>query len=156
MKKQIYLYLFLLTALILLFVVVNNKNETKQLYSKVEALETKLESNSKQFNDTIEALRIEAIELGEFSLKEDAYSLEHLYKEGYDADKLEDLIEDQLISLNTEPGGNPLVPFAPMMSDKMLVNNVKMLNYKYAILANSKEAFSMAFLLLSVVTKLMS
>ncbi|MFD0962720.1 hydrolase [Pseudofulvibacter geojedonensis] len=133
MKKQIYLYLFLLTALILLFVIVNGKKEVTQYETKINKLEQTVETKSAKFKDTIDQLRIENIELGGFTLKEDAYSLEHLFKEGYDADKLEGLIQDQLIDLNSHPEGNPLIPYAGMHNDKMLINSVKMLNYKWVI-----------------------
>lgn len=133
MKKQIYLYLFLLTALVLLFVIVNGKKEVTNYETKIEKLKLVKETKEKQYKDTLDQLRIEVIELGRFSLKEDAYALEHLFKEGYDADNLESLIQDQLIDLNTQPEGNPLVPYAGMYSDKMLINSIKMLNHKWVI-----------------------
>lgn len=133
MKKQIYLYLFLITALVLLFVIVNGKKEVTNYQKQVEKLESVLEAKEERYKDTIDQLRIETIELGEFTLKEDSYSIEHLYKEGYDAEKLEDLIQDQLIDLNSRPGGNPLVPYVGMHNDKMLINSIKMLNYKWVI-----------------------
>lgn len=133
MKKQIYLYLFLITALVLLFVIVNGKKEVTNYEKKINKLEQTIETKEEQYKDTIDQLRIEAIELGEFSLKEDAYSIEHLYKEGYDADKLEDLILDQLVELNFLDGGNPLVPYAPMEGDRMMINKIKMLNHKWVV-----------------------
>lgn len=133
MKKQIYLYLFLITALVLLFVIVNGKKEVTNYEARIEKLKLTKETKEKQYKDTLDQLRIEAIELGEFTLKEDAYALEHLFKEGYDADKLESLIQDQLIDLNTQPEGNPLVPYAGMHNDKMLINSIKMLNHKWVV-----------------------
>ncbi len=133
MKKQIYLYLFLITALILLFVIVNGKKEVTNHETKITKLEQIVEKQASQYKDTIDQLRIENIELGEFTLKEDAYALEHLFKEGYDADNLENLIQDQLIDLNAQPEGNPLVPYAGMHNDKMLINSTKMLNHKWVV-----------------------
>jgi len=133
MKKQLFLYLFLLTALLLLFVFVNTKKDIKAYEVKVEKLENRLEEKVNAYQDTIANLRIEAIELGDFSLIEDAYAIEHLYKEGVDFKELIPHIEDQLISLNLEEGGNPLVPFAAMYGDRMMINSMKMLNHKWII-----------------------
>lgn len=134
MKRQIYLYLFLITALILLFVIVNGKKETKSYEDKILKLEQIVDQKEEKYQDTIENLRIENLELSGFSLKEDAYAIEYLYKEGYDYKELISHIEDQLISLNTATEeGNPLVPYAPMMGDRMLINDLKMLNHKWVV-----------------------
>jgi hypothetical protein len=133
MKKQLFLYLFLLTALMLLFVFVNTKKEMKAYEDKIEKLKTFNSEQDNKYQDTIANLRIEAMELGKFTLEEDAYAIEHLYKEGIDYKELIPHIEDQLISLNIEEGGNPLVPYAPMFGDKIMINSTKMLNHKWII-----------------------
>lgn len=133
MKKQLFLYLFLLTALLLLFVYVNTKKDLKEYEDKIVKIEKRLEKKVDAYQDTIANLRIEAIELGDFSLIEDAYSIEHLYKEGIDFKELIPHVEDQLISLNLEKGGNPLVPYAAMYGDRILINSMKMLNHKWII-----------------------
>jgi len=133
MKKQLFLYLFLLTALLLLFVFVNTKKDIKAYEDKITKIENRLEKKENAYQDTIANLRIEAIELGNFSLVEDAYAIEHLYKEGIDFKELIPHVEDQLISLNIEEGGNPLVPYAAMYGDRMMINSMKMLNHKWII-----------------------
>ena len=133
MKKQLFLYLFLLTALLLLFVFVNTKKDIKAYEDKIAKIENRLEEKANAYQDTIANLRIEAIELGNFSLVEDAYAIEHLYKEGVDFKELIPHVEDQLISLNIKEGGNPLVPYAAMHGDRMMINSMKMLNHKWII-----------------------
>jgi len=133
MKKQLFLYLFLLTALLLLFVFVNTKKDIKAYEDKITKIENRLEKKENAYQDTIANLRIEAIELGNFSLVEDAYAIEHLYKEGIDFKELIPHVEDQLISLNIQDGGNPLVPYAAMYGDRMMINSMKMLNHKWII-----------------------
>jgi len=133
MKKQLFLYLFLLTALLLLFVFVNTKKDIKEYENKIEKIEKRLEEKENAYQDTIANLRIEAIELGDFSLMEDAYAIEHLYKEGIDFKELIPHVEDQLISLNLQEGGNPLVPYAAMYGDRIMINSMKMLNHKWII-----------------------
>lgn len=133
MKKQLFLYLFLLTALLLLFVFVNTKKEIKSYEDKIEKLRVFNTEQENKYQDTIANLRIEAMELGKFTLEEDAYAIEHLYKEGIDYKELIPHIEDQLISLNTEENGNPLVPYAPMYGDRIMINTMKMLNHKWII-----------------------
>jgi len=133
MKKQIFLYLFLLTALLLLFVFVNTKKEMKAYEEKIIKIEKGLEKKENSYQDTIANLRIETMELGKFSLEEDAYATEHLYNEGIDFKELIPHIEDQLISMNVQEGGNPLVPYAAMFGDRMMINSMKMLNHKWII-----------------------
>jgi len=133
MKKQLFLYLFLLTALLLLFVFVNTKKDMKAYEEKIAKIENRLEKKENSYQDTIANLRIEAMELGKFSLIEDAYAIEHLYKEGIDFKELIPHIEDQLISMNVEEGGNILVPYAAMVGDRMMINSMKMLNHKWII-----------------------
>ena len=133
MKKQLYLYLFLLTALLLLFVFVNTKKDMKAYEEKITKIESRFEKKANSYQDTIANLRIEAMELGKFSLKEDAYAKEYLYKQGIDFNELIPHIEDQLVSMNVQEGGNPLVPYAAMFGDRMMINSMKMLNHKWII-----------------------
>ena len=133
MKRQIFLYLFLLTALILLFFVVNMKKEMKDRDVKIVKIENRLAATVEKYQDTIGNLRIEVMEQSKFSLTDDPYAIEHLYKEGYDYKELISSVQDQLVALNVEEGGNPLVPYAAMVSDRMMINGVKMLNHKWAI-----------------------
>jgi len=133
MKKQLFLYLFLLTALLLLFVFVNTKKCMKAYEEQIIKIENSLEEKENSYQDTIANLRIEAIELGDFSLIEDAYAIEHLYKEGIDYKELIPHIEDQIIDLNFIKEGNPLVPYAAMHGDRMMINSMKMLNHRWII-----------------------
>lgn len=133
MKKQLFLYLFLLTALLLLFVFVNTKKDMKAYEEQIIKIEKRLEEKENSYQDTIANLRIEAIELGDFSLIEDAYAIEHLYKEGIDYKELISHIEDQIIDLNFNKEGNPLVPYAAMHGDRMMINSMKMLNHRWII-----------------------
>ena len=133
MKKHLYLYLFLLTALLLLFVFVNTKKDRKASELKIQNIEKKLLEKENAYQDTISKLRIEAIELAEFTLEDDSYAIEHLYNEGIDYKELINYVEDQVIDLNFGKEGNPLVPYAPMYGDKILINSMKMLNHKWVI-----------------------
>jgi len=133
MKRQLYLYLFLLTALILLFFVVNMKKELKHRDIKIEKLENRLANKIQKYQDTIGQLRIDVMEKGQFSLAEDPYAIEYLYNENIDYKELEKHIQDQLIDLNFRKEGNPLVPFPAMGGDRMMLNSIKMLNHKWII-----------------------
>ena len=134
MRKQIYLYLFLITALVLLFVIVNTKKDKQDFEGKKAKLELKMADLQKKYEDTIANLRLESFELAKFSLAEDAYAREYLYNANFDVDELIPHVQDQIIDLNTAAAeGNPLVPYDPLMGDKMLVNSVKMLNHKWII-----------------------
>jgi len=133
MKKQLFLYLFLLTALLLLFLFVNTKKDMKAYEEKIAKIEKRFEGKENSYQDTIAKLRIEAIELGDFSLVEDAYSIEHLYNEGIDYKELIPHVEDQLIDLNFNKEGNPLVPYAAMHGDRVMINSMKMLNHRWII-----------------------
>jgi hypothetical protein len=116
-----------------LFVFVNTKKDIKAYETKISKIEKRLQKKEKAYNDTITKLRIEAIELGNFSLEEDAYAIEHLYNEGIDFKELIPYVHDQIIDLNFEKEGNPLVPYAPMYGDRIMINSMKMLNHKWII-----------------------
>ena len=133
MKKQLFLYLFLLTALLLLFVFVNTKKNLKAYEVKISKIEQQLQKKESAYKDTISNLRLEAIELSEFTLKNDAYAIEYLYNEGIDYKELMLHVEDQIIDLNFEKNGNPLVPYEPMYGEKIMINSTKMLNHKWVI-----------------------
>ena len=105
----------------------------KAYEDKIEKIENRLEEKENAYQDTIVNLRVEAIELGDFSLVEDAYAIEHLYNEGIDFKELIPHIEDQLIDLNFNKEGNPLVPYAAMYGDRMMINSMKMLNHRWII-----------------------
>ncbi len=133
MKKHLYLYLFLLTALLLLFVFINTKKDRKASDLKIQKIEKRLKDKEIAYQDTISKLRIEAIELAEFTLEDDSYAIELLYKDGIDYKELVNYVEDQIIDLNFGKEGNPLIPYAPMYGDKILINSMKMLNHKWVI-----------------------
>jgi len=135
MKKHLYLYLFIFTALILLFFIVNTKKDTKRLQDKLAKVETRLTEKTQKYQDTIGKLRIEVMEQSRFSLADDPYAIEYLYKEDIDYKTLTQHIQDQLIDLNFNKKGNPLVPYDAMNGEgsRMMINSIKMLNHKWII-----------------------
>ena len=133
MKRQLYLYLFLLTALVLLFFVVNMKKELKHRDVKIEKLENRFTKKAQKYQDTIGDLRIEVMEKGQFSLSEDPYAIETLYNDNLDYKELQKHIQDQLIDLNFNKEGNPLIPYPAMGGERMMLNSIKMLNHKWVI-----------------------
>lgn len=133
MKKNVFTYLFIATLLALVFVIITTKNNQKDVEHSLLLTIEQYENEIIAYQDSINTLKIENIVLAEFSLEDDAYAIEHLYKEGFDYKELMLHVEDEIISLNTGKEGNILVPYAAMYSDKMLVNSIKMLNHKWVI-----------------------
>ncbi len=133
MKKQLYLYLFIFTALILLFFIVNTKKDTKHLEDKLAKIETRLTETTQKYQDTIGQLQIEVMEKSSFSLSDDPYAIELLYKDDIDYKELTQHVQDQLIDLNFKKEGNPLVPYDAMNGGRMMINSIKMLNHKWVI-----------------------
>ncbi|MFM1879761.1 MAG: hypothetical protein RLZZ241_2627 [Bacteroidota bacterium] len=126
MIKNIYLYLFVFTALIALYLgVMGNQSIAK--------LEQQLEKSKQEVLSTKEALKAEMhkrMELEYFSLQfnEDALA----YTDDYILENPAGYISDKLLETNESHGNNPLVPYEGMKSF-FKINKIKVLNHRWII-----------------------
>lgn len=126
MKLKIFIYLFVFTALILVFQLVNS---SKVVNYQVEMIQEKIAR--------IDTLR-QQLDKSEQAYAEDVYfSLDRneeamAYFEDLSIEDLITRIKDKVYDSNAIKGDNPLVPFTGA-GGKFLINKVKILNHKWLI-----------------------
>lgn len=130
MKTQIYMYLFLFTALLLVFQFVNSKHILESYEADIKKEKARVET----YKDSIVKLNDENTELKLFDLQYDTDALEYFEDQGYNATELIPFIKDELYKLNEYKGDDhPIVPFVSMTKGKMLINNIRLLNHKWLV-----------------------
>lgn len=128
MKSKIFLYLFIFAVLFILFQFMNAKKAKESYDGKIENLKAKIEGNNMQIDSLIDI----NLEQNYFTLRSDDEAKTYLEEMGYDAEKLELTISDQLIAQNKAGKDNPIVPYAGMEGN-MAINKVRLLNHKWII-----------------------
>lgn len=126
MKKNIYLYLFIFSALIGLYLAVSGSKMSKASNNKILSLETKIDA----LQDSLQQSEVRALEMQYFSLENNDDALAY-----YDHLELENptrYISDKLLETNESQGDNPLVPYEGMHND-FKINKIKVLNHKWIL-----------------------
>ena len=126
MRNKIFLYLFLFTALICLYMVVSNSNMQKAKDSKINRLEDTITG----FKDSLQNDQLKVLDMQYFSLENNDDALAY-----YDHLELKDpsrYISDKLLETNESKGDNPLIPYEGMENDFKL-NKIKILNHKWIL-----------------------
>ena len=129
MKGKIFLYLFVFTLLLSLFLYVNSKNIINTYEKKIIAAEEKVEV----YQDTIMKLESNILDLMYFNLKHNEDALSYFERDGYDTAELIPFIKDEIYKLNEEKGEHPLVPYAAMSGGKIMINKIRLLNHKWIL-----------------------
>jgi hypothetical protein len=126
MKRNIYLYLFIFSALIALYLAVSGNNLQKNIDTKLQ----NLEERNAQLLDTLQQARLQNLDTQYFSLENNDDALAY-----YDHLELEDparYISDKLLETNEKKGDNPLVPYEGM-ENFFKINKIKLLNHQWLI-----------------------
>ena len=126
MQSKIYLYLFIFSALIALYLAVSSNNEQKSLSAKID----RLEKESVELKDSLQLTQLAVLDMQYFSLQNNDDALAY-----YDHLELEDpnrYISDKLLETNERRGDNPLVPYEGM-ENSFKINKIKLLNHKWLI-----------------------
>ena len=130
MKNRIFMYLFIFTLLLVLFQFVNSKSIIEDYDKKMTNIETKNAS----FADSITALMDANFELSRFSLEFNDDAMSYYEDQGFKISDLVPFIKDELYKLNVYEGDDhPLVPYASMTGNKMMINSIRLLNHKWII-----------------------
>ena len=126
MKSKITLYLFVFTALVLIFQLVNSK---KILDDQTERL-VDLKAENRFNGAELLKLKNQLNEVNDFSLEENEYALS--YFKDININNITNRIKDQLYKKNLLMDKDELIPYATM--DRIfLINKVKVLNHKWLI-----------------------
>ena len=126
MKNKITIYLFVFTALVLIFQLVNSK---KILDDQAERL-IKLKSDKESYEDSVLKLQSQLDEVNDFTLVGNDYALE--YFKNTNIDNIANQIKDQLYEKNLLKDKNDLIPYKTM-NRNFLINKIKVLNHKWLI-----------------------
>ncbi len=135
MKQKIFMYLFIFSLLLALFMYVNSKNVFEDQQARIEKLETKVTT----YKDSVASLIESNYDLSLFNLEQNDDALTYFEDQGYDTSTLIPLIKDELYALNEVKGEHPLIPYAGTGGNKMLINSIRLLNHKW-IIANFSDA----------------
>lgn len=128
MRRNIFLYLFMFTLLLVIFMYVNEKHIFESQENKIEQLRAKIEVSE----DSIAKLNDRISDLNYFNLQGNDNAMTYLENFGYDSQELENFITDQIYDQNAQAGNNPLVPFEGM-NGEMKINKLKFLNHKWIL-----------------------
>ena len=121
MKKQLFLYLFIVSALINVF--------TYMYYSKKDAtIEKRFEDKNKRMKDSISQFENVLYDANYFSLENNQNAQE--YFSNYDVTKLIPQIKDALLAYNDAPEGNKYIDQPKMGEQKFIINKIKVLNHR--------------------------
>ena len=126
MKNKITIYLFVFTALVLIFQLVNSK---KILDDQAERL-VKLKEDKESYEDSVLKLQSQLDEVNDFTLVGNDYALE--YFKNTNIDNIANQIKDQLYEKNLSKDKNDLIPYKTM-NRNFLINKIKVLNHKWLI-----------------------
>ncbi len=132
MKKNIFLYLFVFTALIALYLIVSGGKMSDVKDMKIEKLNAKvspLQDKVSALQDSVQNLNLKVLDMQYFSLEnnDDVAYYEHL-----NLDDPARYIADKLLETNEPSGNNPLIPYEGMEGDFKL-NKIKIMNHKWII-----------------------
>ncbi len=126
MKKNIFLYLFVFTALIALYLFVSSGTLANTMNDKIN----KLQADKVSLQDSVQQLNIKVLDVQHFSLENNDYALEN-----YDHLNLENperYIADKLLETNESKGNNPLIPYEGM-EGFFKINKINVLNHKWIL-----------------------
>ncbi len=126
MKSKIFLYLFIFTSLIVLYLFVSSGNMVKDNANRIEKLKTKIVA----LQDSVQGSQLKILDMQYFSLENNDDAL--AYYEHLDLKDASLYISDKLLETNEKKGDNPLIPYAGMESD-FKINKIKLLNHKWII-----------------------
>ena len=122
------MYLFIFTLLLVIFQFVNSKNIIEDYDKKL----TKALDREKVAEDSLVLLKDNSFDIYSFNFDTNDDAMTYWENEGYRISEFVPFIKDQLMSLNVyDSEDHPLVPFASMTENKMLIDQIRILNHKW-------------------------
>lgn len=123
--KNTFMYLFIFSLLINIFLYVNSNKILKAKEAEVVTLK----ENIKAANVSIDSLKASDY----FSIETDQDAQDYFYNKNLDYPKVMAKINEDLNTLNTNKNGNKLVPYEPIEGKPFIINKAKMLNHRWII-----------------------
>ncbi|MDP5001423.1 MAG: hydrolase [Flavobacterium sp.] len=112
----------------LLFNVFQYVNATKILEAKDNEV-VKIKEHLKISRDSVSSLA----SANYFALESDEDAQEYFYSNNLDYQKVAIKVKEDLVALNENKNGNPLVPYEPIDGKAFLINTSKTLNHRWII-----------------------
>lgn len=123
--RNIFLYLFVFSFLINIFQYVNS---TKILEAKDREVE-KVKKHLAQSRDSLAIAEYNDY----FDITTDEDAQDYFFNQNLDYLKVMERVNEDLVSLNTNPNGNPLIPYDPIEGKQFIINKAKILNHRWII-----------------------
>ena len=136
MKSRLYLYLFIFSILLAIFIYMNSKS----ILDSYEVDINKFKEREVVYKDSINNLIDKNLDLLYFNLENNDDALTYFENDGLDANGISEFIKDKLYESNDVKGTHPIIPFESVDS-KMLINTVRILNHKWIIADFSDGTF---------------
>jgi len=115
-------------------------NSNKILDAKekeVKSAKENLESTLKKYGDSLN----NAMYNDYFDIEKDQDAQDYFYNKNLDYEKVMEKVNEDLVSMNTQPKGNSLIPYEPMDGKNFVVNKAKILNHRWIIAEFSNGDF---------------
>ncbi|WP_256259837.1 hydrolase [Winogradskyella luteola] len=130
MKSRVFMYLFIFSALLIIFQYVNSKSIIDKYEKDIASYKTTMAEQEK----TIATLEEQNFELNYFNIDRNDNALDYFITQGYNADKLIAAITEGLYNMNNYEGEeHPIVPFVSMTDSKLLINKIRILNHRWIV-----------------------
>lgn len=126
MKKQLLLYLFILSVLINVF--------TYMYFSKKDASDQKKSSETTvKYKDSLQIAKTKLYDADYFSLEKNDRAQNYFGENNLDYIALIPKIQEALLEYNSDPEGNKYVDQANYGNQKYIINKIKILNHRWII-----------------------
>lgn len=129
MRRNLFLYLFIFASLIALILYVNGRNYQEVIERDVISLRTTAREQ-KQKLDSIADHQLNAPL--SFTLEQHQEAKNYFEKQGWTSERVQQQVTDQLLDLNLNEGGNPLVPFLGE-GRGFQINDTRFINHKWVL-----------------------
>lgn len=126
MKKNIILYLFVFTVLILIFQLVNSN----RVFANLQGKWKNTISRNEELKDSLFKIQMRLEEQNDFNLEGNEYALR--YFENLSIPNIASYVKDQLYETNLLREKNDLIPYVAM-GRTFLINKVKVLNHQWIV-----------------------
>jgi len=124
MKKQLVVYLFILSLLFNVF--------TYMYFSKKEAAtQKKYDTLNLKYKDSIQVFNDKVLDADYFSLEKNDRAQNYLAD--YDVSKLSTNIKEALLEFNSNPQGNQYIDQPLIGQQKFIINKIKIINHRWIV-----------------------
>lgn len=128
MKNRIFMYLFIFTLLIVIFQFVNSK---KIIENYDEKLSASLD-REQVYKDSVQIWKDKGYEVLSFNFETNDDAMTYWEDQGFKVAEFVPFIRDELFNLNLYEGDqHPLIDYASMTDNKILIDDARMLNHKW-------------------------